>query len=51
MLRLGESIRRCGIALLLLLSLCPLQRAHAVIGTMDAVPAATLLYPYFEVDL
>ena len=51
MLRLGESIRRCGIALLLLLSLCPLQRAHAVIGTLDSVPAATLLYPYFEVDL
>ncbi len=51
MLRLGESIRRCGIALLLLLSLCPLQKAHAVIGSMDTVPAATLLYPYFEVDL
>jgi hypothetical protein len=51
MLRLGESIRRCGIALLLLLSLCPLQSAHAVIGTLDNVPAATLLYPYFEVDL
>jgi hypothetical protein len=51
MLRLGESIRRCGIAFLLLLSLCPLQKAHAVLGTLDAVPAATLLYPYFEVDL
>lgn len=51
MLRLGESIRRCGIVLLLLLSLCPLQKAHAVIGTLDNVPAATLLYPYFEVDL
>ena len=51
MFRLGESIRRCGIALLLLLSLCPLQKAHAVIGTLDSVPAATLLYPYFEVDL
>lgn len=24
--------------------------AHAVIGTMDRVPAATLLLPYFEVD-
>jgi hypothetical protein len=51
MLRLGESIRRCGIALLLLLSLCPVQKAHAIIGTLDTVPAATLLYPYFEVDL
>ena len=51
MLRLSESIRRCGIALLLLLSLCPLHKAHAVIGTLDNVPAATLLYPYFEVDL
>lgn len=51
MLRLGESIRRCGIALLLLFSLCPLHNAHAVIGTLDTVPAATLLYPYFEVDL
>jgi hypothetical protein len=26
-------------------------RAYAVIGTIDAVPAATLLLPYFEVDL
>ena len=25
-------------------------RASAVIGTIDAVPAATLLLPYFEVD-
>jgi hypothetical protein len=51
MLDFGETIRRCGIALLLLLSLCPLQKAHAVIGTLDSVPAATLLVPYFEVDL
>lgn len=27
------------------------QGAHAVIGAVDAVPAATLLLPYFEVDL
>jgi hypothetical protein len=27
------------------------QTAHAEIGTIDAVPAATLLLPYFEVDL
>jgi hypothetical protein len=25
--------------------------AHAVIGTIDEVPAASLLFPYFEVDL
>ena len=51
MLDFGETIRRCGIALLLLLSLCTTQKAHAVIGTLDTVPAATLLVPYFEVDL
>ncbi len=39
------------VAALLLLSVWPLQHANAVIGTMDTVPAATLLYPYFEVDL
>ena len=27
------------------------DRAHAVIGTIDDVPAATLLLPFFEVDL
>ncbi len=27
------------------------REANAVIGTIDAVPAATLLLPYFEVDL
>ncbi|HEX3128548.1 MAG TPA: hypothetical protein VH394_14550, partial [Thermoanaerobaculia bacterium] len=26
-------------------------QAFAVIGTIDAVPAATLLVPYFEVDI
>jgi hypothetical protein len=26
-------------------------QAHAVIGTIDVVPAATLLLPYFEVDI
>lgn len=36
-----------GIAGLLGLS----SSAHAVIGTVDPVPAATLLVPYFEVDL
>jgi len=37
-----------GIALLLFLVAAP---ASAVIGTIDDVPAATLLLPYFEVDL
>jgi hypothetical protein len=35
----------------LLFAAMPLQHANAVIGTLDNVPAATLLYPYFEVDL
>jgi len=35
----------------LLLSMVPLQHANAVIGTLDNVPGATLLIPYFEVDL
>jgi hypothetical protein len=50
MFTLGECVRRCAFALLLLLFL-PAHNAHAVIGTLDPVPAATLLYPYFEVDL
>ena len=29
----------------------PVAPANAVIGTIDNVPAATLLLPYFEVDL
>lgn len=28
-----------------------MQRANAIIGALDTVPAATLLIPYFEVDL
>jgi hypothetical protein len=35
----------------LALLLMPAGPARAVIGTIDAVPAATLLLPYFEVDL
>src|SRR5436853_7709153 len=38
-----------GLGLLLLLGRA--NQATAVIGTIDAVPAATLLLPYFEVDL
>ncbi len=43
-------MRNCGIVLLLagLLASTP---ARAVICTVDEVPAATLLLPYFEVDL
>jgi hypothetical protein len=43
-------MRNCGIVLLLagLLAAAP---ARAVICTVDEVPAATLLLPYFEVDL
>jgi hypothetical protein len=37
------------VTLALLLALAP--PARAVIGTIDVVPAATLLLPYFEVDL
>jgi hypothetical protein len=44
-------LRRLQVAALLLLALLPMQRANAVIGTLDVVPAATLLIPYFEVDL
>lgn len=35
----------------LLVLVLPLQHANAAIGTLDNVPAATLLVPYFEVDL
>jgi hypothetical protein len=38
-------------AFLLLLPLVPLRPAAASICTIDQVPAATLLLPYFEVDL
>ena len=38
-------------ALLLLALLATAGRAGAVIGTIDNVPAATLLLPFFEVDL
>lgn len=38
----------CALAVCLLALAVP---ARAEIGTIDAVPAATLLLPYFEVDL
>ncbi len=41
--------RLCCLALAGLLALT--AQAHAVPGTIDDVPAATLLLPYFEVDL
>lgn len=44
-------MRKCLLGLILsALALCPL-RGHAEIGVLDNVPAATLLLPYFEVDL
>lgn len=36
---------------ILLGAICLVPAAYGVIGTMDVVPAATLLLPYFEVDL
>ncbi|HEX3311241.1 MAG TPA: hypothetical protein VHS32_33760, partial [Streptosporangiaceae bacterium] len=36
---------------LAVLGLLAAGQAYAVIGTIDAVPAATLLVPYFEVDI
>lgn len=43
--------RLLHVAAAMLFAVLPLQHANAVIGTLDNVPAATLLYPYFEVDL
>jgi hypothetical protein len=46
------SSRRTALAVgLVALTLLAAAPACAVIGTIDAVPAATLLLPYFEVDL
>ena len=44
-------MKRIAIALALLAGLAWAAPARAEIGTADAVPAATLLLPYFEVDL
>ncbi|HXO29718.1 MAG TPA: hypothetical protein VOA80_20365, partial [Thermoanaerobaculia bacterium] len=42
---------RLAIGLVLAVLLLAAAPAMAVICTIDAVPAATLLLPYFEVDL
>lgn len=38
-------------AVVLIAALCSVQPAQAAIGTLDQVPASTVLIPYFEVDL
>ncbi|MBI2571329.1 MAG: hypothetical protein HYV63_30350 [Candidatus Schekmanbacteria bacterium] len=43
--------RLTGSIVLLLIMGLPAAGAHAAIGALDAVPGATLLLPYFEVDL
>jgi hypothetical protein len=44
-------MKKIAFGLLVMALLVPLCRAEAEIGTIDDVPAATLLLPYFEVDL
>ncbi len=44
-------MKRWVLPLVLAIAVCTAPAAEAVIGTPDPVPAATLLYPYFEVDL
>ena len=44
-------MKRIAIALALLAGLACAAPARAEFGTADPVPAATLLLPYFEVDL
>ena len=44
-------MRRLLLAAAVVLAVLPAGTASAIIGTIDNVPAATLLYPYFEVDL
>ena len=46
-----QIMKLCVVAGLVLASLLLAGPASAVIGTIDAVPAATLLLPYFEVDI
>ena len=43
-------MRRSGLFTGLLVALCASPSLQAALCTQDAVPAATLLYPYFEVD-
>jgi hypothetical protein len=44
-------MRRLLLAAAVVLAILPAKPAQAVLGTTDNVPAATLLFPYFEVDL
>jgi hypothetical protein len=44
-------MKKLVLVLGLLCVLGAISPAHAVVGTIDDVPAATLLLPYFEVDL
>jgi hypothetical protein len=43
--------KRLSLCLALLWLIGSTGQAHAVLGTIDKVPAATLLLPYFEVDV
>src|ERR1700686_5811894 len=47
----GPDMTRVAIGLVLAVLVLAAAPAAAVICTVDAVPAATLLLPYFEVDL
>lgn len=44
-------MRRLGLAIACVIAFFTARPASAIIGTIDQVPAATLLFPYFEVDL
>ena len=44
-------MRRLLLAAAVILAVLPAKPARAVLGTTDNVPAATILFPYFEVDL
>lgn len=44
-------MKRWVLPLVLAIAVCTAPAAEGVIGSADPVPAATLLYPYFEVDL
>ena len=52
---MSVSLRRFAITIAMLICAAALtaspRPASAAIGTLDVVPAATLLFPYFEVDL
>ena len=44
-------MKRWVLPLVLAIAVFAAPAAEAVIGAADPVPAATLLFPYFEVDL